>query len=161
MFFVPQYLNGNGPQGRWTATQMWTTPEWSRGQGRAFGRDVGVFKVNSNNGRTLEQSVGKTTPLYVGGIGAPTIVIGYPGNIGGAREMIHSTGSQTNGDSFPGSPNTKRMGSTMTFGASGGPWFVNGGTNTNGVNSYIRQGSPFLYAPAMDAQIQNMVRNAL
>jgi hypothetical protein len=73
--------------------------------------------------------------------------------------MIHSKGNQENGDNF--SPPTKRMGSTMTFGASGGPWFVNGGTNTNGVNSYIRQGSPFLYAPQMDGQIESMVRQAL
>jgi hypothetical protein len=50
-----------------------------------------------------------------------------------------------------------------------GPWFVNGGSNTNGVNSYIRQGSPYLFAPQMslnffnirDGQIQNMVQNAM
>jgi len=157
--FHPQFLNGNSPAGKWTAAQMWTTPEWSRGQGRAFARDVGVIKVSSNNGKTLEQQVGKTTPVYVRGLGMATICIGYPGNIGGAQQMIHSRANQENGDAF--SPPTKKLSSTMTFGASGGPWFVNGGSQTNGVNSYIRQGSPFLYAPEMDGQISNMVRNAL
>jgi len=157
--FIPQFLNGNAPAGRWNAAQMWTTPEWTRGGGRAFARDVGVIKCSSNGGRTLEQAVGKTTPVYSRGIGMQTICIGYPGNIGGANQMIHSRAAQQAGDSF--SPPTKRLSSTMTFGASGGPWFVNGGSNTNGVNSYIKQGSPFLYAPEMDGQIQNMVRNAM
>jgi hypothetical protein len=71
--------NRIGPSGRWTAAQMWTTPEWARGNGRAFARDVGVIKVNSNNGKTLEQTVGKTTPIYVRGVGMATTVIGYPG----------------------------------------------------------------------------------
>jgi len=157
--FVPQYYQGNGPSGRWSAAQMWTTNEWARGGGRAFARDVGVIKVTPNGGRSLEATVGKTTPVYVRGVGMATICIGYPGNIGGAREMIHSRANQENGDNF--SPPTKRISSTMTFGASGGPWFVNGGSNTNGVNSYIRQGSPYLYAPQMDSLIETLVRNAL
>jgi len=157
--FMPQFLNGNAPQGRWTAAQMWTTNEWTRGGGRAFSRDVGVIKCSPNGGKSLEQQVGKTTPVYSRGVGMQTICIGYPGNIGGANQMIHSKAAQENGDNM--NPPTKRLSSTMTFGASGGPWFVNGGSQTNGVNSYIKQGQPYLYAPNMDGQIQNMVRNAM
>jgi len=86
--------------------------------------------------------------------------IGYPGNIGGGREMIQSNSAMENGHNNM-SPPTNRVRSTKTFGASGGPWFINQGANVNGVNSYITgQPSSYLYGPRFDAAIQNLLRNA-
>lgn len=63
--FIPQFYHGQEPQGRWASTHLWTTKEWStRGvTPEGLARDVGVIRVASVGGRTLEQTVGKTTPI--------------------------------------------------------------------------------------------------
>jgi len=75
--------------------------------------------------------------------------------------MIHSVGGQAPGENNV-SPPTKKVPSRMTFGASGGPWFVNNGANTNGVNSYITTttNSVWLYGPTFDNYVQQLIAQA-
>jgi len=160
IIFIPQFYQGAAPHGRWAATQVFTTNEWARSGGRGFSRDVGCFRTNSQGGRTLEQTVGKSTPLYSVNHGKSTISIGYPGNIGGGQEMIRAISPQEAGDNMV--PPTNRLRSTKTFGASGGPWFINNGANVNGVNSYIKSNpSTHLYSPRFDAYIGDLLKRAL
>jgi hypothetical protein len=84
------------------------------------------------------------------------MALGYPGNIGGGNKMVQATGTISLG-STAFSPNTQKLPSTMTFGASGGPWIVNS-NQVNGLNSYITSTNPsFMYSPYFDAKIQNLI----
>jgi len=160
--FRPQHLDNTAPLGVWPAARLWTTNEWARGGGRAFSRDVGAVQVSSQNGRTVAQAIGGQSPTVFNQNGRlPTECIGYPGNFGNAQKMIHSVGNQADGHTNM-SPPTLKVPSRMTFGASGGPWFVNNGANTNGCNSYIVTGgvSQFLYGPRFDNLIQQLLANA-
>jgi len=160
--FRPQHRDNTAPVGVWPATRLFTTREWATGGGRAFSRDVGVFSVNSQNGRSLAQAVGgQTTPIYNQSGRLQIECIGYPGNFGNGQRMIHSVGAQAPGHNDM-SPPTLKVPSRMTFGASGGPWCANNGANTNGVNSYIttQTNSVWLYGPRFDTYIQQLVSQA-
>lgn len=120
--FVPQYNNGNQPLGTWISQKQWTTAEWATGNGRAYAKDVGVIKVNSRLGRTVEQVIGhKYQPIFNQPRIFPAVTLGYPGNIDNSKKMIMSDGVSSEGHSFY-VPKTLKMPSTMTFGASGGSW---------------------------------------
>jgi len=159
IIFVPQFFEGAAPFQRWPAVSVFTTPEWARSGGRGFARDVGVFKSSNQGGKSLEQTVGKSTPEFSVNIGKPCTSIGYPGNIGGGQSMIHAKSNIEPGDNF--NPPTVRKRSTKTFGASGGPWYINNGANVNGVNSYIKSNpSTHLYSPRFDQYIAELLKKA-
>jgi hypothetical protein len=90
--------------------------------GAGFARDTGIVKISNQAGRTISQAVGaKLTPIYNSGRNLNAMALGYPSNIGGGnKKMVQATGTMSLG-STAFSPNTQKLPSTMTFGASGGP----------------------------------------
>eukprot|EP01080_Neovahlkampfia_damariscottae_P010368 gene10368-2897_t len=156
VMFIPQYKGGQQPLGRWTGVRLYTTAGWGRGNGGGFARDVGVVKLSKNNGRTIYQAVGaKLTPIYNTGRNLNVRALGYPGNIGGGSSMVESTGRMSTGSSY--TPPTVKIPSTMTFGASGGPWVVNN-LQVNGLNSHILSNpSQYMYSPYFDNTIKRLI----
>jgi hypothetical protein len=146
--------------GRWAASQLFTTSEWANGNAAGFARDVGIAKISSQGGRTLAQAVGtQLSPIYNTGRNLNAMSLGYPSNIGGGSKMVQATGVMSLG-STAFSPNNVKLPSTMTFGASGGPWVVNG-NQVNGLNSYITSTSPTeMYSPYFDTKIQTLINTA-
>ena len=69
--------------------------------------------------------------------------------------MVESTGPMSTGTSSY-SPPTLKIPSTMTFGASGGPWVVNN-LQANGLNSHILSNpSTSMHSPYFDDTIKRL-----
>lgn len=86
LLFCPQHKDGDCPKGRFTGQKIVTFQKWHNGGD--FARDVAFVKMSSG----LEQAVGHVEVA----VGLPRTqrcdALGYPGNIGGGRRMIISTG---------------------------------------------------------------------
>jgi hypothetical protein len=158
IIFVPQSKNGVAPIGNWVAAATWTTPEWASGGGNAFSRDVGIFKVTTRLGRTLEMGIGaKMTPVFNVGRSFNTMLLGYPTNVGGGTHMAYSSGMTSDGSAGM-SPLNLKAPSTMTYGASGGGWLDL--TLIKSVNSYITSSGGYIYGPYFDTHISDLIRTA-
>eukprot|EP01120_Amphizonella_sp_Union-15-10_P008872 TRINITY_DN327_c0_g1_i1.p1 TRINITY_DN327_c0_g1~~TRINITY_DN327_c0_g1_i1.p1 ORF type:complete len:299 (-),score=59.75 TRINITY_DN327_c0_g1_i1:75-971(-) len=160
--FEPQYYNGPA-KGSFTERTKVTFPAWfNKGD---IGREVAFVTVNSLEGRTLEQNVGKLGFIY--NIRTSTdywAAIGYPVPTYGGKVMINTYIKQTKTDNTV-TPATRGIVSAMGGGCSGGPWVyaINigaGNANTvnaaGGLNSYGYNGRPDLYSPNFDTAVYEL-----
>jgi V8-like Glu-specific endopeptidase len=158
VLFIPQYYEGNAPAGKWPAVTILTTDEWWNNQ--YLGRDVAFFTTPLNeDSKSLSEVVGAITPVFSKGRDFEAHLIGYPKNIGDTQVPIRSIGKIEMGDRSYNPP-TMAVNSAMTFGASGGPWIING-RNLYGTNSYINYSRPdTIFASYFDARIELLYQNA-
>jgi hypothetical protein len=144
LLFVPAYTAGRGPFGGFAArrNKVFAPPQWTNHSNSNF--DVGAFLAAPNaQGVDVADAVG----------GGATIALdqarnqryasfGYPGNV---RRMQGCNSSYAGDDrlsfSFPGPP-TLGIGCHWAPGASGGGWLIEGGTEIDGLNSYLRVDDP-------------------
>jgi len=128
IIFVPGYNNGPISYGKWTAKRTFTTPQWADGNDMAY--DVATIIANPLNGQFLTDVVGgsgiefnrqaedpvdpELPPAY-----GQLYIFGYPGNFADGQTLHYCSGDTVFFDNKP------LMNCDMTYGASGGPWFLN------------------------------------
>lgn len=131
--FVPGYISGAEPDGRWTFTSLDSTPGWEAQGADRFRYDVGAVRVvnAANPSATFASTIG-TRPIAFGQnpAGARLVSYGYPA----ARPF---NGSQQFACASPFrrwdvSPllDPMQISCDMTGGSSGGGWFYDANANS-------------------------------
>lgn len=137
--FVPAYSGGVAPFGAFVArgSKIFAPKQWTKQGNPDF--DLGAFLVRPNaEGVNLADAVGGGATIVTGLPRAQQFTtFGYPGQ----TKSMQSCQSPYLGDDalsypFPGPP-TMAIRCHWAPGASGGGWLIAGGTQINGVNSYL------------------------
>ncbi len=159
--FVPAYLDGAAPYGKWAARGLYTTTAWSSNGDIQY--DTGFAVVAPLNGQTLSDTVGASGVQFNAARGLTYKAYGYPAATPFDGQSLKScTGKAINDTVNPGGT-TQGIPCDMTGGSSGGPWFI--GTNSSGyqnsVNSYgYGSRSTTMYGPYWGTAIQQVYANA-
>ena len=131
--FVPGYYKGAEPNGRWTYTQLDSTPGWE-GQGAdRFRYDAGAARVvnAANPGATFASTIG-TRPVAFGQnpAGARIVSYGYPaaGKFNGSQQYACASPFRRWDGTALLDP--MQISCDMTGGSSGGGWILD--VNANG-----------------------------
>ena len=147
LMFVPGYYKGLEPNGRWTFTQLDSTPGWEAQGADRFRNDVGaarVVKVGST-GTTFTGTIG-TRPIVFGQnpTGERLVSYGYPaaGKFNGSQQYACASPFRRWDTATLLDP--MQISCDMTGGSSGGGWFLDRNDNSAGdageplvsVNSY-------------------------
>jgi hypothetical protein len=74
--FVPAYLNGTAPYGKWTARALYATTEWSSSGNMQY--DTGFAVMSQLNGRNLADVVGASGVTFNAARGLSYKAFGYP-----------------------------------------------------------------------------------
>ncbi|KIH98315.1 hypothetical protein LP52_14315 [Streptomonospora alba] len=116
--FVPGYDDGESPNGRYTARQMFVAPQWSNGPDDSY--DFGMAVLNRSDGEHVQDRVGAQPIAFNTEPDDPTYAFGYPatGRFEGRR--LHYCSGRTVEDD--GGTTAEGMACSMTEGSSGGPW---------------------------------------
>ncbi|WP_205571841.1 trypsin-like serine peptidase [Arthrobacter celericrescens] len=159
--FVPAYLNGAAPYGKWTARALYTTNQWSSGGDIQY--DTGFAVVSTLNGQSLSDVVGASGVEFNAARGLSYKAFGYPAaSPFDGQSLKACTGTAINDTINPGGT-TQGIPCDMTGGSSGGPWFI-GSTSAgyqNSVNSYgYGSRSTTMYGPYWGSVIQQAYSNA-
>ena len=159
--FVPAYLDGAAPYGKWTAQSLHAPTQWSSGGDMTY--DTGFAVMNPLNGQTLADVVGASGLEFNAPRGLSYKAFGYPAARPFDGESLKScTGTATN-DPYNPDFNTQGVPCNMTGGSSGGPWFI-GSSSTgyqNSVNSYgYGSRSTTMYGPYWGSVIQQAYSTA-
>jgi hypothetical protein len=142
--FVPAYSAGRAPFGAFPAkrSKIFSAPQWTNGSNSDF--DVGAFLTYPNKrGINLADAVGGGAAIALDlPRGQRFASFGYPGNV----KRMQGCNSPYAGDdrlSFPlPGPPTLAIDCRWAPGASGGGWLIEGGTQINGLNSYLHLDDP-------------------
>jgi V8-like Glu-specific endopeptidase len=154
--FCPQHKDGACPEGRFTGAKVVTFARWHNGAD--LGRDVAFVKVSAG----LESKVGSVEVAVNLPRTQTCDALGYPGNIGGGRRMIISSGIQSMGHTTRNPP-TVKFPSRMTYGSSGGPWIIKSADAKRKVNGNVSYGNPTadpnnFYGPYFDTEVANLLK---
>lgn len=139
LLFVPAYTAGRAPFGAFAArrSKIFAPRQWTKAGNPDF--DLGAFLTLPNNrGLNVADAVGGGATIALDLPRAQKFAtFGYPGNV----KRMQGCNSPYVGDdrlSFPFSgPPTLAIRCHWAPGASGGGWLINGGTEINGLNSYL------------------------
>jgi hypothetical protein len=158
--FVPAYLNGAAPYGKWTAKALYAPTEWSsKGE---IQYDTGFAVMNQFNGQYLSDVVGASGVQFNAARGLTYKSYGYPAAPPFNGESLKSCTGKAADD--PNNPkfNTQGISCDMTGGSSGGPWFIGTGSDgvQNSINSYGYSGSRIMYGPYWGSVIQETYNSA-
>lgn len=162
--FIPAYYNGAEPFGRWTFTQLDSTPDWEAQGANRFRGDVGaarVVRVGATSA-SLSATLGGTRPVAFGvnPTGQRIVSYGYPaaGKFNGQKQnACASPFRRWDGTALL---DPMQISCNMTGGSSGGGWFHDTNNNSVGdpgeplisVNSYGYQFEKnTMYGPYMGA----------
>jgi hypothetical protein len=139
LLFVPAYTAGKAPFGAFAArrSKIFAPRQWTKGGNPDF--DLGAFLTLPNNrGINVADAVGGGAAIAMGLTRKQKFAtFGYPGNV----KRMQGCNSPYVGDDrlsfpFPGPP-TMAIRCHWAPGASGGGWLIAGGTQINGLNSYL------------------------
>lgn len=158
--FIPDYLNGDEPYGRWSPRQLWSLKGWMNNSD--FRYDIGAAVINlDNSDRRIANVVGGQGIAWNHPRGQHVHAFGYPADSPfEGKELFYCSGSTLNDGANIG------IGCNMTGGSSGGPWLMRfDGTlgYVNGIVSYGYSTDPnHLYSPYFGdgaGNLYNAVRN--
>ncbi|MCU1434599.1 MAG: hypothetical protein JWR71_1324 [Pseudarthrobacter sp.] len=159
--FVPAYLNGAAPYGKWTAKALYAPTQWSSSGSMQY--DTGFAVMSQLNGRNLADVVGASGVQFNAARGLTYKAFGYPAASPFNGESLKScTGTATN-DPYNPQFNSQGIPCNMTGGSSGGPWFIgsSSGGYQNSVNSYgYGSKSTTMYGPYWGSVIQTTYNTA-
>ena len=159
--FVPAYLNGAAPYGKWAAKALYTTPQWSSAGDMQY--DTGFAVVSPLNGQNLSDVVGSSGVQFNAARGLTYKSYGYPAaSPFDGQSLVSCTGPASNDPTNP-QFNAQGIPCDMTGGSSGGPWFI--GTSSSGyqnsINSYgYGTRSTVMYGPYWGSVIQQAYTTA-
>lgn len=153
--FVPAYLNGSAPYGKWTAKTLYAPTQWSSGGDMTY--DTGFAVMNPLNGKSLADVVGASGVQFNAARGLTYKSFGYPAAPPFNGESLKSCSGTATNDPYNPQFNTQGIPCNMTGGSSGGPWFI--GTSSSGyqnsINSYgYGSNSTTMYGPYWGSVIQ-------
>lgn len=153
--FVPAYLNGNAPYGKWTARALYAPTQWSSSGKMEY--DTGFAVMGTLNGQKLADVVGASGVQFNAARGLKYKAFGYPAAPPFNGESLKSCSGTAANDPYNPQFNTQGIPCNMTGGSSGGPWFIgdsSGGTQ-NSINSYgYGSNSTKMYGPYWGPVIQ-------
>lgn len=163
VMFVPGYYKGQEPFGRWTYTELDSTPGWERQGADRFRYDVGAVRVQraGATGATFAGTIG-TRPITFGlnPSGQRIVSYGYPaaGRFNGSQQFACASPFRRWDTTALRDP--MQISCDMTGGSSGGGWFHDANANSladageplMSVNSYGYQFEKnTMYGPYMAA----------
>ncbi|AXJ10286.1 serine protease [Arthrobacter sp. PM3] len=159
--FVPAYLNGSAPYGKWTARALYAPTQWSSGGDMTY--DTGFAVMSTLNGQYLTDVVGGSGLQFNAARGLSYKSFGYPAAAPFNGESLKSCSGTATNDPYNPQFNTQGIPCNMTGGSSGGPWFI--GTSSSGyqnsVNSYgYGSNSTTMYGPYWGSVIQQAYSTA-
>ncbi len=159
--FVPAYLNGAAPYGKWTARALYAPTQWSSAGNMQY--DTGFAVMSPLNGKTLSDVVGASGLQFNAARGLSYKSFGYPAAAPFNGESLKSCTGTAKND--PNSPSfmTQGIPCNMTGGSSGGPWFIGSSATgyQNSVNSYgYGTNSTTMYGPYWGSVIQQSYATA-
>lgn len=156
--FVPGYDHGEAPYGTWAATDLVSTDQWVQQEDISY--DVAFAEVVPDGGSgTLESVVGTTGIAFNQARGEHYTAYGYPAASPFDGESLESCSGTASDDTLGGTL-SQGIPCDMTGGSSGGPWFLDDGTQ-NSVNSfgYTTQAN-VLYGPYYGEDAQDAYAEA-
>jgi V8-like Glu-specific endopeptidase len=161
--FVPQYNSGNRPAGTWTAKEFLMFEEW---RNQDMGRDVAFVVTSKQNGKSLEDTVGK---IQIGtcDVEDQFLSLGYPGPDWGAEKMVQTVGKIARRFPFsPWTPAPLGMRSKQGPGSSGGPWISPAKNAENklvacSVNSFLLRFTYYVFGPFFDQDVLDLHKVAI
>jgi hypothetical protein len=159
--FVPAYLNGAAPYGKWAAKALYTTTQWSSAGDMQY--DTGFAVVSPLNGQNLSDVVGSSGVQFNAARGLTYKSYGYPAaSPFDGQSLVSCTGPAADDPNNP-QFNAQGIPCDMTGGSSGGPWFI--GTSSSGyqnsINSYgYGTRSTVMYGPYWGSVIQQAYTTA-
>jgi V8-like Glu-specific endopeptidase len=159
--FVPAYLNGAAPYGKWAAKGLYTPTQWSSAGDMQY--DTGFAVVAPLNGQNLADVVGASGVQFNAARGLTYKSFGYPAAAPfDGSSLVSCTGPASND---PYNPQFLSQGipCDMTGGSSGGPWFIgtSSGGFQNSINSYgYGSRSEVMYGPYWGSVIQQAYSSA-
>jgi V8-like Glu-specific endopeptidase len=162
--FVPAYLNGAAPYGKWTARTLYAPTQWCGAGDMTY--DTGFAVVNQLNGKYLSDVVAESGVEFNAARGLTYKSYGYPAASPFNGESLKSCTGRASNDANNPQFLTQGISCDMTGGSSGGPWFIQSGSGTganglqNSINSYGYSGSPVMYGPYWGAVIQQTYTSA-
>jgi hypothetical protein len=133
--FIPSYQDGNRPFGTWVFDRIVVLRSWRRN--RNFNFDVAAVELAPQNGVNLEDAVGGVPVATRLPADQTYYAVGYPENFDDGQTMRYCLSGFEGYDPHPitRGPRPIAMGCDMSFGASGGGWFVGDGS-LNSVTSF-------------------------
>jgi V8-like Glu-specific endopeptidase len=159
--FVPAYVNGAAPYGKWAAEALYTTTQWSSAGDMQY--DTGFAVVSPLNGQNLSDVVGASGVQFNAARGLTYKSYGYPAAAPfDGQSLVSCTGPASDDPNNP-QFNAQGIPCDMTGGSSGGPWFI--GTSSSGyqnsINSYgYGSRSTVMYGPYWGSVIQQAYSTA-
>ena len=159
--FVPAYLNGSAPYGKWTAKALYAPTQWSSSGDMTY--DTGFAVMSTLNGQYLSDVVGASGLQFNAARGLSYKSFGYPAASPFNGESLKSCSGTATNDPYNPQFNTQGIPCNMTGGSSGGPWFI--GTSASGyqnsINSYgYGSNSTTMYGPYWGSVIQQAYSTA-
>jgi hypothetical protein len=159
--FVPAYLNGSAPYGKWTARALYAPTQWSSSGNMQY--DTGFAVMSTLNGQYLSDVVGSSGLQFNAARGLSYKAYGYPAAAPFNGESLKSCSGTATNDPYNPQFNSQGIPCNMTGGSSGGPWFI--GTSSSGyqnsVNSYgYGSNSTTMYGPYWGSVIQSTYTSA-
>lgn len=159
--FVPAYLDGAAPYGKWAAKALYAPTQWSTAGDMQY--DTGFAVVSPLNGQSLSDVVGASGVQFNAARGLTYKAFGYPARTPFNGQSLKSCAGTAFNDTINPGGTTQGIPCDMTGGSSGGPWFI--GTSSSGyqnsVNSYgygLR--STAMYGPYWGSVIEQTYSNA-
>ncbi|HWL65228.1 MAG TPA: hypothetical protein VNP73_04565, partial [Actinomycetota bacterium] len=138
--FVPAYLSGDAPFGKWVADEGFVPNDWFRYETPRV--DLGALVMKSNEDTTLVDAVGGMRARFGQSRDQEFEAFGYPGAepFDGQRLYVCEAPRYYDDPRAPGDgPDPLGIGCDMTPGASGGAWVIDG-RYVNSVTSYSFDG---------------------
>lgn len=159
--FIPAYLNGAAPYGKFAATSLHAPTQWSSSGDMQY--DTGFAVVAPVNGKTLTDTVGASGVQFNAPRGLNYTSYGYPqAKPFDGTSLVSCTGTATD-DPYNPQFNSQGISCDMTGGSSGGPWFIGAGSDgvQNSINSYnYGKRYPIMYGPYWGSVIQQAYSDA-
>lgn len=159
--FVPAYLNGSAPYGKWTARALYSPTQWASNGNMQY--DTAFAVVNTLNGQRLADVVGSSGIQFNAARGLSYKSFGYPAAAPFNGESLKSCSGTATNDPYNPQFATQGIPCNMTGGSSGGPWFIgnSSGGYQNSVNSYgYGSNSNTMYGPYWGSIIQSTYNTA-
>ncbi|WP_314216421.1 hypothetical protein [Pseudarthrobacter equi] len=158
--FVPAYENGQAPYGKWTATDLYTTSEWTASGDISY--DTAFAVMDRLDGDLLTDVVGGSGVAFNEDRGRSYTSYGYPADKQYNGETLKSCAGTATNDTVNPAFTTQGIPCDMTSGSSGGPWFIGSGPDglQNSINSYGYSGSKVMYGPYWGDSIEKTYRVA-
>lgn len=139
VIFCPLYKNGDTPFGCWAARDLEIPSDWMHAKPNDFHHDFGIAIVAPNSQGSLTDVVGGAGWAYNQPINQPFYAYGYPAAYPFDGQTRQSCEARSGKSWQHGGGTVVSIPCNMTGGSSGGPWFIQSGSNwyVDGHNDFI------------------------